>query len=122
MRLAFRGGRTWIRDHEGRSGRRLKRQDLRLAAALKAGHAILAREGLSPLTPAIAPEAKAPVSAYDRKLCCLALLAPHLQRMILEGRQPEGLDIGSIIQADPPLAWADQETWLDGLRSARATG
>jgi hypothetical protein len=51
----------------------------------------------------------------------LALLAPNLQRMILEGRQPAGLDLNTLMHAEPPLAWADQEAWLEGLSGARRT-
>ena len=119
MRLAFRGGRTWIVDPDGQSMRRLKRQDGTLAAGLKAGHAILSVAGLSPSAPGLAHEAKAPASAYDRKRCQLALLAPDVQRMILESSQPAGLDLTTLLAADAPLAWADQKASLEGLSSAR---
>ncbi len=119
MRPVFRGGRTWLLDHEGRSHRRDKRQDLVLAAALKSAHAVLNRESLGPWSPAIPREAKAPSNVYERKLCGLALLAPDLQRLILEGRQPAGLDLNALIRSDAPLAWADQEAWLERLRGAR---
>jgi site-specific DNA recombinase len=110
MRLAFRGGRTWIVDHQGRAARRLKRQDVTLAAALKSAHRIMNREGLNPSD--ISADARAPANAYERKLCQLALLSPNLQQMILDGRQPEGLNLQALIDADPPLSWVDQEAWL----------
>jgi site-specific DNA recombinase len=123
MRLAFRGGRTWIVDHEGRAARRLKRQDVTLAAALKSAHRILSREGLNPASSDISSDARAPANAYERKLCQLALLSPALQRTILEGRQPECLNLRALIDAAPPLSWADQEAWLDRLsRSAGPLG
>jgi hypothetical protein len=115
MRLMFRGGRTWILDHGRRAVRRLRRQDIALAGGLKAAHRILDRGDLNPASSAISPQAKAPASAYDRKICALAMLAPAIQRMILEGRQPGGLNLQLLINATPPLAWADQEAWLEDL-------
>jgi site-specific DNA recombinase len=115
MRLAFRGGRTWIVDHQGRAARRLKRQDATLAAALRSAHRIMSREGLNPASSDVSQDARAPANPYERKLCQLALLSPNIQRMILEGRQPEGLNLQTLIDADPPLSWADQEAWLDRL-------
>ena len=42
----------------------------------------------------------------------LAFLAPDIQRDILAGRQPKTLTLPSLIDADLPLAWAEQRTLL----------
>jgi hypothetical protein len=77
MRLAFRGGRTRIVDHERRAASRLKRQDLALAAALKSAHPVLNREGLSP-APAPAPGIEA--ACRLRASCNLSAAAEFLGR------------------------------------------
>ena len=89
--------------------------------ALKKAHVILARDGLDPesTTP---PTAKAPSNDYDRKLCTLGLLAPSIQRMILDGRQPDGLSLQTLINATPPLAWADQLTWIEEISRSGPAG
>jgi hypothetical protein len=119
MRLALRGGRTWIVDHDGRAARRLKRQDLTLAAGLKSAHRILSCQGLNPAS-SISSAARAPTNAYERKLCHLALLSPHIQRLILDGRHPDDLSLQSLIDADPPVLWSEQEAWLASLSQGRA--
>ena len=45
---------------------------------------------------------------YARKLCALAFLAPELQDVILQGRQPRSLTLGRLLSLDLPLAWEDQ--------------
>lgn len=56
--------------------------------------------------------AAAPQSPYDRRILRLALLAPDIQRDILAGRQPRGLNLESLIHQDIPLAWSDQRQAL----------
>jgi hypothetical protein len=62
--------------------------------------------------PIAAPEQAAlsttPKRPYDRYLLALAFLAPDLQAQILEGRQPRGLTLQGVFNADMPSAWADQ--------------
>lgn len=57
-------------------------------------------------------DSKAPVNAYDRKLCRLAFLAPDIQRLILEGRQPVGTNLEMLVQVAVPTSWADQRCRL----------
>ena len=85
-----------------------------MARALRAGHRILLDHSLNPTHGAFDIEAKA-LETYQAKLAGLALLAPSLQRMILEGRPPRGVTLQSILHDKAPLAWADQEAWLEGL-------
>ncbi|MBP6546844.1 MAG: hypothetical protein KA220_09015, partial [Phenylobacterium sp.] len=51
---------------------------------------------------------QAPASAYERILVRLAFLAPDIQAAILEGRQPQGLTLHSLLKGDIPPGWEDQ--------------
>jgi hypothetical protein len=77
--------------------------DQSLAAALKQAHMLVrtnARaDGAAEMTFA---------STYERRLMQLAFLAPDLQRAILDGRHPIGMNLQSLIDALIPPAWEDQ--------------
>ena len=51
-------------------------------------------------------------SAYTRKLCRLAFLAPDIQRLILEGRQPAGTNLEMLVHVGFPTSWAEQRRRL----------
>ncbi len=57
----------------------------------------------------------APTSPYRRKLIRLALLAPDLQKQILDGRQPHGLTVTQLIACDLPLSWPAQRAMIQAL-------
>ena len=48
----------------------------------------------------------------------LAFLSPELTRSILEGRQPSGLRLAQLLDADLPLAWHHQPAFLEALAEA----
>jgi hypothetical protein len=93
------------------------------------------------------PRARAPLAAADRKrefrsaselaaheklsdsfvarMLCLTLLAPDITQAILEGRQPKGLKLATLLRG-VPLAWEEQrnsygivDTATSGLYSLR---
>lgn len=45
---------------------------------------------------------------YIRARIPLAFLAPRLQAVILEGRQPANLSVAQIIREDLPMGWTEQ--------------
>jgi hypothetical protein len=47
-----------------------------------------------------------------RKLCRLAFLAPDIQRRILEGRQPPGVNLEMLVQVAIPTSWPEQRRRL----------
>jgi len=49
---------------------------------------------------------------HAHSLLKLSFLAPDIQRDILAGRQPKGLTLSTLVDADLPLAWAEQRTLL----------
>lgn len=102
-----RGGRTWISAAGGAEP--LTRHDPVLVRGLRQAHRLagglgwrMADGGMTTL------DAKAPESAYERKLCRLAFLAPDVQKAIVEGRQPPGLTLEALLRAEIPLDWAKQ--------------
>ena len=98
-RMQLRGGRTWITVEGDRAA--FPRPDPALIGALRRGHELLA----------LADHA-APKRPHDHKLIHMALLAPELQRTILEGRQPPGLTLARLLRSPCPMAWARQSEWM----------
>jgi len=111
VRFQMRGGRTWIEG--GRYPGHVRRINRGLVQALKSAHVELHELAASPLTPvADASAARAPNDQHRRQVSRLAFLAPDLQQMILEGRQPGALKLRTLLKAEPPLLWADQRRWF----------
>ncbi|MEQ5787434.1 hypothetical protein J3454_05955 [Erythrobacter sp. NFXS35] len=50
----------------------------------------------------------APTSPYDRNILRLAFLAPDIQQAILDGRQPQHLNLETIKNIELPLSWSQQ--------------
>ena len=112
-RMQLRGGRTTLCGAEGAR----PRIDPGLVAALRSAHQELAKLSASPLTPAVLlSHAVAPATHHRRQLARLAFLAPDLQQMILQGRQPSAMTLRTLLKHELPLAWADQRVWFDQIR------
>ena len=114
VKLQFRGGRTWVSGAEP-SGGRVGKPNPRIAGALRQAHYVLAQHGLSALGKCHAASAKGLSSTYLRRLAKLTFLAPDIQHDLLAGRHPRGLSMKQILEADVPLAWEDQRTWIRRL-------
>jgi len=54
----------------------------------------------------------AALSPYDRKILRLAFLAPDIQRDILAGLQPRGLNLERLQKTTIPLTWSGQRKAL----------
>jgi hypothetical protein len=116
VRLALRGGRKLVLDAEGRRTGGEQRPDPVLIRALRTSHEHLAALGDGPIgRPEQAQLAASPANPYERNLIRLTFLAPDLQAAILEGRQPEGLTLQALIEAELPAAWTDQKAWAAAL-------
>jgi hypothetical protein len=102
LHFPLRGGRSHVTNGERRSAS----PDAVLIAALRKAHRMTGRNGGVPLVEA------APVSPYERSILRLAFLAPDLQRDILAGRQPPGLNLERLIKMSIPLAWSEQRRAL----------
>jgi site-specific DNA recombinase len=85
--------------------------------ALKSAHALLMQHQMSPLEPNEHSNAAAPAWQRQRHLMALGLLAPDLQRSMLEGRFHS---LPNQLRVNAPLAWADQQLMIE--RHEQATG
>ena len=114
--LRFRGGRSWITGTVQSGGvAPCLRPDPHLIAGLRKAHAVLAEQGIDLPNRRFAVTAKAPPQAYQRKLCAIALLAPNLQRAILNGHIPAYVTLQDLLDRNsPPLLWHEQTAWLAG--------
>lgn len=77
-----------------------------LIAALRKAHAMLATDRGLPTMEA------APPSPYDRNILRLAFLAPDIQQAVLEGRQPQHLNLEALKSIELPLSWPKQRDLL----------
>jgi site-specific DNA recombinase len=111
MRLKQPSGRSWI---EGAPDRP-RQPDPALVSALRQAHAMMTRDARGLPTLDVAP-----TSPYSRKLIRLALLAPDLQKQILDGRQPHGLTVTQLIGCDLPLSWPAQRAMIHALATTAA--
>ncbi len=94
-----RGGRT----HVTGGVESASRPDPTLIKALRTAHAMaeIDRSGMPGLR-------SAPDTLRRRRLVRLAFLAPDLQQAILGGRQPPGLTLARLMEAEIPGSWAEQ--------------
>ena len=92
-----------------------RQPDPALVGALRQAHAMMTRDqrGLPTLL-------SAPAGPYRRKLIRLALLAPDIQKQILDGRQPHGLTVSQLIACDLPLSWPAQRAMIQALATTAA--
>nr|WP_298930356.1 recombinase family protein [uncultured Erythrobacter sp.] len=84
------------------------RPDQTLIAALRRAHSLLGRDRKGMPLIEVSPSA-----AYQRMLIKLAFLAPDIQRGILEGRQPNSLNLQQLIEMKIPLCWNEQRKALN---------
>ncbi len=115
VRVKFRGGRTWLVRPKGGATESRRKVDPILLDGLRSSHAVLRENGLSPHAGDKLTASRALASTYLRRLAKLGLLAPDLQQMVIEGRQPEGLRLDHLIIGPMPLAWADQRRWFEQI-------
>ena len=76
-------------------------------ATLRSAHALLSQHHMSPLEPDAHSQAAAPTWQRQRHSMALGLLAPDLQRSMLEGRL---CSLPDQLRREAPLAWADQRS------------
>jgi site-specific DNA recombinase len=113
VRMKFRGGRTWLDLPDGVAGRTAPQVDRTLVAGLRRAHAALAEHVARPQSkPDELFNARCPASPYVVRLCRLAMLAPDIQRAILEGRQPKGLTLQQLLDAEIAVSWVEQRAAL----------
>jgi hypothetical protein len=114
FRFQMRGGRTQIDGAQPRASANV--HDAALVEALRAAHRNLVDLRASPFT-AINEFAlaRAPGDQHHRHMSRLAFLAPDLQQRILDGTQPVGLKLRTLLKNELPLCWDDQRRWFGSL-------
>ncbi|OBX17981.1 hypothetical protein A9995_13635 [Erythrobacter sp. QSSC1-22B] len=111
VKIQSRGGRTSRID--GSASPLRMRPDKTLIAGLRRAHAELKSCGIDVIdSKASIEHARGIKDPYLRKLSALAFLAPDIQRAILEGRQPAGINLSDLLSFELPLAWDDQRKLL----------
>ncbi|WP_324751003.1 recombinase family protein [Sphingomonas sp. LY54] len=111
VRIVTRGACTSRVEAASPKGR--ARPDKSLIAGLRRSHAELNSRGIDMTDLRSQQEhARGMGDPYLRKLSKLALLAPDIQRSILEGLQPSGLTLGRLLDVDLPLRWDEQRQLL----------
>ncbi len=112
IRMKTRGGRTWITRPQGSDPHVPARPDRALIKALRLAHQIARAHGL--IGQAEHGDMRAPQIAHHRRLAELAFLSPELQKAILEGRQPRGLNLAHLLQTGIPADWDEQTRRFGG--------
>jgi DNA invertase Pin-like site-specific DNA recombinase len=109
VRARLRGGRAWLDAPQSSGGVVRIRREPTLIRGLQQAHRLAAGMGWRTDGGLENPHGMtAPASAYERKLCRLAFLAPDIQTAILTGRQPRGLTLDQLMKATIPAAWPEQ--------------
>jgi len=110
LNVCTRGGRTWLVEA---NGRRRSRPNNALICALRRAHSELQSRGVDLTDQRVRlAEPRGVDDPYLRKLTGLAFLAPDIQRLIFEGRQPVGTTVSQLLSQPVPLEWDKQRRML----------
>ncbi|WP_416832253.1 MAG: recombinase family protein [Erythrobacter sp.] len=102
LALPLRGGKR----HIVLGKRSPQRKDRTLITALRRAHSMVEKDRGLPLALATSG------SPYERRIQRLAFLAPDIQRAIIDGAQPPGLNLERLIKSDLPIDWQKQRAVL----------
>ena len=83
------------------------------AALLRSAHALLETHFMSPMDPESNGHATAPEWQRQRRTMALGLIAPQLQKLLLQGAL--SASINRLLRGPLPLAWADQMRFLNDV-------
>lgn len=85
-----------------------------LADLVRKSHRLLERLYASPTQPEAHVCMTTPINEWGRRRVSIGLLAPDIQKMLLQGKAPPHIVPNMLIDRDLPLDWIDQERWLFG--------
>jgi len=83
-----------------------------LADLVRTSHRKLVELNASPLHPERHVDMKVPINDWTRARVVIALLAPDIQKALLQGTAPNGLDPDMLLSRDMPLDWNEQRRVL----------
>ena len=79
-----------------------------LADLVRKSHALLTKLNASPLTPDCHGQMTVPVNEWSRQRVAIGLLAPDIQKMILQGKAPAHLLPETLVSRELPMDWKEQ--------------
>jgi DNA invertase Pin-like site-specific DNA recombinase len=88
-----------------------------LAELVRTSHRKLTELNASPLHPEMHEHMSTPINEWTRERIAIGLLAPDIQKALLTGKAPLGLDPEKLLSRDMPLDWEGQRKFL-GIRHA----
>ena len=83
-----------------------------LADLLRKSHALLHKLNASPMNPELHHCMTVPNNEWSRQRLSLALLAPDIQKMLLQGKAPLHLMPDMLVSGDLPMDWEEQRRML----------
>jgi hypothetical protein len=83
-----------------------------LAELVRTSHRKLTELNASPLNPKMHEHMSTPVNEWTRERVAIGLLAPDIQKALLSGKAPLGLDPEKLLSRDMPLDWEGQRKFL----------
>ena len=88
-----------------------------LAELVRTSHRKLTELNASPLHPEMHEHMSTPINEWTRERIAIGLLAPDIQKALLTGKAPLGLDPEKLLSRDMPLDWEGQRKFL-GMKHA----
>jgi hypothetical protein len=86
-----------------------------LAELVRTSHRKLTELNASPLHPEMHEHMSTPINEWTRERIAIGLLAPDIQKALLTGKAPLGLDPEKLLSRDMPLDWEGQRKFLGML-------
>ena len=83
-----------------------------LAELVRTSHRKLTELNASPLHPEMHEHMSTPINEWTRERIAIGLLAPDIQKALLTGKAPLGLDPEKLLSRDMPLDWEGQRKFL----------
>jgi site-specific DNA recombinase len=83
-----------------------------LADLVRVSHRKLLQLNMSPLKPKQHGAMRVPDNEWTRRRLPIGLLAPDIQKALLQGTAPAGLDPDLLLSPDMPLDWVEQRRFL----------
>jgi len=79
-----------------------------LADLVRKSHKLLAKLNASPLHPDEHISMTAPINEWGRQRVAIGLLAPDIQKMLLQGKGPPHITPDLLLSSDIPMDWEEQ--------------
>lgn len=78
------------------------------ADLVRKSHTLLTKLNASPLAPALHGQMTVPINEWSRERMGIALLAPDIQKMLLQGKVPAHINPEILVSRSLPMDWVEQ--------------